>query len=145
MSWRPIAVGIAGLALWVFLFYALGIGIGLVWPAYRDAAQVTFQEGSFQLFTTPMLLTNLLVFFLSGYAAGRVSTVIAKRRGVGLALSMLLLIYAVAEHYWLLWEKLPHWYNLIVPIVMAGSVWVGGRPAAERDGGDKAGVRGDAA
>ena len=33
MTWRSIYAGIAGLALWWFLFYALAIGIGLPWPA----------------------------------------------------------------------------------------------------------------
>jgi hypothetical protein len=145
MNWRSIVAGIVGLALWVFLFYALGIGVGLVWTGYREAARVMFQERSFLLFTVPMLFANLLVFFLSGYTAGQVSTVIARHRGAALVLSVLLLIYAVTEHYWLLWDSLPSWYNLIVPIVIAGSVWLGGRLATLPEGRVETESRGVAA
>jgi len=135
MTWRSIYAGIAGLALWWFLFYALGIGVGLLWPAYREAARVMFQERSFDLFTIPMLFANLIVFFLAGNAAGRVSTAVARGRGAALVLSALLLVYAVTEHYWLLWGRLPSWYNLIVPLVIAGSVWHGSRVTAPHEPG----------
>ena len=134
MTWRSLAAGITGLALWWFLFYALGIGVGLLWPAYREAAHVMFQERSFRLFTVPMLFTNLLVFAGSGNAAGRVSTVIARGRGPARVLSALLLAYAVTEHYWLLWDSLPTWYNLIVPVFIAGPVWLGGLGTASHRG-----------
>jgi len=55
------------------------------------------------------------------------STVIARNRISALIVAALLLLYAGVEHYILLWDKLPAWYNLIVPLVIAGSVWLGGR------------------
>jgi hypothetical protein len=127
MAWRQIAGAIAGLVLWWVLFLVIGVGIGLLWPEYRESARVMFQERAFRLFTPPMLVSNLLVFAVAGMAAGRVSTVIARSRIAALVLAAVLLLYAIIEHYVLLWDQLPHWYNLIVPVMIAGSVWLGGR------------------
>ena len=127
MTWRTIVGAIAGLVLWWVLFFVIGVGIGLLWPEYRAAARVMFQERSFLLFTLPMLFANLALFAVAGLIVGRLSTLIARSRMSALIVAVLLLIYAVIEHYILLWDKLPGWYNLIVPLVIAGSVWLGGR------------------
>jgi hypothetical protein len=127
MAWRQIAGGIAGLALWWVLFFVIGVSIGLLWPEYREAARVMFQERAFRLFTPPMLLANLLVFAVAGIVVGRVSTLIAKSRIAALVLAALLLLYTIIEHYVLLWDQLPPWYNLVVPLVIAGFVWLGSR------------------
>jgi len=134
MVWRRIAGGLLGLALYWLAFYAIGIGTGLLWPAYRNAARGVFQERAFHLFTMPMLITNLLVFGIAGLVAGWLSTRIARSRTPGQVVAALLLIYAVVEHYVLLWDQLPPWYNLIVPVVMAGSVCLGCRIATIRAG-----------
>jgi predicted MFS family arabinose efflux permease len=132
MGWRRITGGVLGLAAYWLAFYAIGIGAGLLWPEYRDAARGVFQERAFHLFTVPMLITNLLVFGIAGLVAGWLSTRIARSRTPGHVVAALLLIYAVVEHYVLLWDELPPWYNLIVPVVMAGSVWLGCRIATIR-------------
>lgn len=116
-----------GLALWWLLFFAFGVGIGLLWPEYRDAARVMMQERTFLLFTTPMLFTNYVVFAAAGVLSGWVSTVIAKTHKSALAITVILFFYAGIQHYFLLWNKLPDWYNVTIPIVIAGSVWLGGR------------------
>jgi uncharacterized membrane protein (DUF485 family) len=132
MIWRRITGGILGLALYWLAFYTIGIGTGLLWPAYRSAARGVFQERAFHLFTVPMLITNLLVFGVAGLVAGWLSTRIARSQTPGLIIATLLFIYAVVEHYILLWDQLPPWYNLIVPVVMAGSVWLGSRISTVR-------------
>ena len=134
MAWRPIAGGILGLALWWVLFFVIGVGIGLLWPEYREAARVMFQEHSFRLFTPPMLLANLLLFTVAGIIVGRIATLVARSRISALVLAALLLLYAVIEHYILLWTQLPPWYNLIVPLVIAGSIWLGSRTPKFRTG-----------
>jgi hypothetical protein len=126
MTWRSGVGAIAGLVLWCVLFLVIGVGIGLLWPEYRQAARVMFQERSFLLFTPTMLLANLTLFIVAGIVAGGISTLIARSRISALIVAVLLLLYAVTEHYILLWDKLPAWYNLIVPLVIAGSVWLGG-------------------
>jgi hypothetical protein len=125
--WRSVAAGMLGFALWWLLFFAIGIGIGLLWPEYRDAARVMFQEGTFRLFTPPMLIADFLLFAVAGLAVGWVSTLIARNRTAALALAAVLFAYAAVEHYLLLWDQLPPWYNLIVPVVIGGFVWVGSR------------------
>ncbi len=127
MAWRSIVGAIAGLVLWWVLFFVIGVGTGLLWPEYREAARVMFQERAFHLFTLPMLLANLLLFAVAGMVAGRVATLVARSRTSALVLAALLLLYAVVEHYILLWDQLPPWYNLIVPLVIAGSAWLGSR------------------
>jgi len=119
-----------GLALWWLLFFALGIGIGLLWPQYRDAARVMMQERTFQLFTTSMLFTNYLVFATAGAVAGWVSAAIARKSSI--AIAAILFVYAGLQHYLLLWNKLPDWYNVTIPLVIAGSVWLAGRLAEGR-------------
>jgi hypothetical protein len=132
MVWRSIAGVALGLALWWLLFPALGIGFGLLWPDYREAARVMMQEGTFRLFTPAMLFTNLLVFAVVGTAVGCIATLVSRSRGAALAIAALLLVYAVVEHYLLLWNQLPDWYNLIVPLVISGFVLLGGRVTTPR-------------
>jgi hypothetical protein len=127
--WRSVAAWMLGFALWWLLFFAIGIGIGLLWPEYRDAARVMFQEGAFRLFTTPMLIADFLLFAVAGIAVGRVSTLIARNRTAARILAALLFTYAAVEHYIFLWDQLPAWYNLIVPVLIGGFVWVGSRMA----------------
>lgn len=127
MVWRPIAGGVLGFALWWFLFFSIGVGIGMLWPEYREAARVMFREGDLRLFTTPMLFANFFVFTVAGIVVGCISTLLGKSRIPALVLAALFLIYAVINHYVLEWEQLPPWYNLIVPVVIAGFIWLGGR------------------
>jgi hypothetical protein len=123
--WRSIASGAIGLALGWLLFMVISTGIGMLWPEYREAMRVMFQERQYQALTTSMLLTNLCLFTVAGIVVGYVSTVLAKSRIPAIVVAALLLIYAVIDHYVLLWDKLPHWYNLVVPLVIAGFVSLG--------------------
>jgi uncharacterized membrane protein (DUF485 family) len=134
MIWRVAGGVVLGLALYWLLFLALGVSFGLVWPDYRDAARVMMQERSFRLFTLPMFLANFVVFAVAGYAAGWLSTRISKTTKSATATTAILLVYAVTEHYILLWNQLPDWYNLTIPLVIAGSFWLGGRASGARQG-----------
>jgi hypothetical protein len=125
MFWRVTVGAILGLAFYWLLFAVLGLSFGLLWSDYRDAARVMMQEQSFRLFTTPMLLTNYVVFAAAGAVAGWASTLVSKTIKSALAATAILLIYAGVEHYVLLWGKLPDWYNLTIPIVIAGFFWLG--------------------
>jgi hypothetical protein len=127
---RSVAAVILGVVLWWLLFFAIGIGIGLLWPEYRDAARVMMQERAFRLFTTPMLIADFLLFAVAGMAVGWVSTRLARNTTAALVVAVLLFTYAAVQHYLLLWDQLPAWYNLIVPVVIGGFVWVGSRMTA---------------
>ena len=127
MTWRTAIGVLVGFVLWWFLFFVIGVGIGLAWPDYREAARAMMQEQSFRLFTTPMLLANYLLFAVAGLAAGRITTTFDKSGRAALVTAGLLLLYAGAQHYIRLWNQLPDWYNLTIPIVISAFVWLGGR------------------
>ena len=84
------------------------------------------------LYTTPMLLLNWVLFTIIGGVVGIVSTRIARTRIPALIVALLLLVYAVTNHYFLVWDDFPHWYNLIVPVVIALTVVLGSRFTAAR-------------
>jgi hypothetical protein len=127
MAWRPIASVVIGLALWWFLFFAIGIGFGSLWPQYQEAARLMFQEGDLSGFITPMLFLNLLLFVVAGLVVGGFASFIGRTRVPALILASLFLIYMVINHYILEWDQLPPWYNLIVPLIVSGSIILGSR------------------
>jgi len=127
MPWRPIAGFTVGIALWWFLFFAIGIGFGLVWPEYREAARLMFQEDDMSGFGTPQLLLNFVLFLLAGTIVGWVVTLIAKGRTPALVLTGLMLVLMMINHYILEWDSFPAWYNLIVPLIISGAIFAGSR------------------
>lgn len=134
MLWRVVVGVLVGLALWWLLLLVLGTGIGFIWPEYREAARAMMQEQSFRLFTLPTLLVNYLLFAAAGAAAGWISAVIARTSKAGMVIAAVLLIYAVVQHFVLLWNELPAWYNLTIPIAISGFAWIGARiPATRRE------------
>jgi hypothetical protein len=136
MTWRSIASVLLGFALWWFLFLAVGIGFGAIWPEYREAARLMFQEGDLSGFRTPLLFMNFVLFIVVGLVVGWVAAVVGKSRIPVLVLASVLLIYAIVNHYILEWDQFPAWYNLIVPLVVSGPIVLGHRFVGKRS--DKA-------
>lgn len=127
MGWRNIASIFLGFTLWWFLFFAVGIGFGLLWPEYREAARLMFQEGDLSLFRTPLLLLNLLLFVAIGLATGSVSALVGTNRTPAIVLVSLFFVFMAINHFFREWDQLPPWYNLIVPFIAAGSIYAGSR------------------
>lgn len=127
VSLRTIAAIVVGCAGWWFLFLAVGIGFGLLWPEYREAARFMFSEGDLSHFRTPMLFLNLVVFAIAGLAVGWVVTLIGRSRIPALVVALLYLLYMAVNHYILVWDELPAWYNLVVPLFISGAIVLGGR------------------
>jgi uncharacterized membrane protein len=127
MILRAIAGVVTGAILWWAFFFAIGTGTGLLWPAYREAARLMFAAGDFSGFTTPMLFLNLVLFLAIGVAAGWIAALIGRHRFTAPVVALLYLLYTGFNHYFLVWDKLPDWYNVIVPFVIAGSIVLGGR------------------
>jgi hypothetical protein len=125
MTTRSIAGVFLGLALWWFLFFAIGIGIGFLSSDYREAARLMFQENDMSGYGTPQLFLNYVLFVIAGVVVGGVATLIDKGRAAALALTALFLLYMVINHYVMNWDQFPAWYNLIVPVVVAGSIYSG--------------------
>jgi hypothetical protein len=127
MAWRTVTGVVIGLVLWVFLFFAVGIGIGQVLPEYREAARLMFQESDTSGFGTPQLLLNFLLFTLVGLVVGWVATVVGRNRVPALALGVLFLVWMLVNHYFIEWDAFPAWYNIVVPFVISLSILAGGR------------------
>jgi hypothetical protein len=124
---RTVGGIIAGLIAWLIGFYAIGIGFGLLWPAYAEAARHMFREDDFSYFTLPMLLLNWAVFIGAGLLAGWIASSIARNRTAPLAVAGIWFVYGVVNHYWRVWNELPDWYNVIVPFVIALPIYVWSR------------------
>lgn len=126
MNFRPVAGVATGFILWWVLFMAIGIAFGIAWPAYRAAAHLMFEKGDFSLFSTTMLFLNWVLFTIDGLATGWLVSFIARNRIAVLVLALVALAYMGFNHFYLVWGKLPDWYNIIVPFVIAGSIATGG-------------------
>jgi hypothetical protein len=125
MTLRSVGAFVGGIVIWSALFWMVGIAFGFAWPDYSTAARLFFASQDFSLFTVPMMLTNFVLFAIAGLASGWIVTKVARGRNAGLALAALGLGYGLVEHYYLLWNVLPDWYNLVVPWIMGGSIYVG--------------------
>ena len=132
MPLRSLAGVILGIAVWICLFMAVGIGFGLILPEYREAARELFGNGDSSLFTTPLYLLNWVVFTVIGLIAGAVAAVVSRNRTAPMVLAAIYLIAMIADHYILAWDTFPVWYNLIVPFVIAGTLYLGASLAAKR-------------
>jgi len=127
MRVRAIAAVFVGGFVWWFLFLAVGIGIGALWPDYREAARFMFQEDDLSHFTTPMLLANWVVFLGAGVGSGCLASLIGRSRTPLRVLAGLFLVVMMVNHYVLEWDALPAWYNVVVPFVIAAAILLGGR------------------
>ena len=88
-----------------------------------------FEADDLSHFTTPMLFTNWALFVGTGTLTGWLSSWIARSRTAPLVVSLIWFAYAVVNHYWVVWNELPDWYNLIVPFVIGLPILVWGRIA----------------
>ena len=109
---------LGGGIVWYVGFFVLAQVPYQAWPAYAEAARFMFEQDDLSHFTTPMLFLNWAVFIGTGTLAGWLSRRIALNRIAPLVVGLVWLVYAVVNHYWLVWNELPDWYNLIVPFVI---------------------------
>lgn len=124
---RGIGAFLAGGAVWWFLFLAVGIAFGLVWPDYREAARVMFNDDDLSRFTTPMLFVNFIVFATAGLVVGWLAAIVGGNRLPSLVIALVYLITMGYNHYVRVWDQLPAWYNVVVPLVIAGTIALGSR------------------
>ena len=127
MNIRTVSGFLTGVVLWWFLFFAIGIGTGMLWPDYREAARFMFREQDLSHFTLAMLCLNLVIFTVEGLITGWLTTFISRSRTPSLIVGLLFLLHMGVNHYYMVWGKLPDWYNIIVPLFISGSIALGGR------------------
>ena len=125
MKLRQVAGFLTGVIIWWFLFIAIGIGFGMLWPGYREAARLLFSAADSSRFTTTMFLLNYLVFIVTGIATGWFAASIGKGRIPALVVALFYLILMAINHFYLEWNTFPSWYNVIVPFVISGSIAIG--------------------
>jgi len=124
---RPILAVVAGYVAWMVAFWIPMVLMTLVWPALQAAAQTYFEQGHYDVFDTPMLISFQLVWPIANATAGFVTRLIARRQREVWWLALLLFAYFAYNHLWALWYELPTWYNVIVIIPVVPMVLVGGR------------------
>ena len=129
MKLRPILAIVAGYLAWMVGFWVPASALASVWPELRELAQLTFDEGRYDIFPTPMLVSFQVIWVLANGAAGLVARFIAKRRLEVWILAALLLGYFAYNHLWALWNVMPDWYNVLVVILVVPGVLIGLRVA----------------
>jgi hypothetical protein len=125
---RSVIGVVVGALVWMFGFYALAIGLSMVWPDYAVHGRQFVREGVFT-FTAPMACCNVLLWVLAGIGAGWVGAKIARRRAAVGVLAGLLGIYLAVLHLVLYWPRFPWWYNLAVVLSCVPAVLWGARLA----------------
>jgi hypothetical protein len=122
---RKIIGFVAGGLAWMPLFFALAIGLGLVWPGYAEHGRVWFEENVFT-FTSAMAAMNVVFWALADVGAGWVAMTIAKHRAVLWMLAGTVTFYLGLLHFGLYWALFPWWYNVGVVIPALPAVLLGG-------------------
>lgn len=126
MRWRAVAGVVAGFVAWWVVFIVIGIGFGLLWPAYREAARPALGEGDFSAFSTAMLLLNFGLFTIVGLLTAWLVWLIGRSRIAVWVVALLYLLLMTFDHYVMVWGRAPDWYNIVVPLVISGSIAIGG-------------------
>lgn len=134
---RSILGIVIGVVLWMVGFYALAIGLSLLWPDYALHGRQWIREDLFT-FTPLMACCNLALWVLAEIAAGWVAAKISKHRGAVWVLAGLMGIYLAALHLGFYWSHFPWWYNLGVVIPAVPAVLLGAHLARSRRARDQA-------
>ena len=129
MKLRPIFAVVAGYLAWAAGFWVPAFALALAWPELRPLAQLAFEEGRYDVFETPMLVSFQVIWIVANGAAGFVARLIAKRRLEVWVLAALLFAYFAYNHLWALWNVMPDWYNVLVVVLVVPGVLLGSRVA----------------
>jgi len=139
MKLRSILAVVAGYVAWAAGFWLPAIALASAWPELRELATLTFEEGRYDVFVTPMLVSFQVIWVIANSSAGLVARLIAKRRLEVWVVAALLFAYFAYNHLWALWNVMPDWYNVLVVVLVVPEVLLGNRIAelfsARRDSG----------
>lgn len=127
MKLRSILAVVAGYVAWVVAFFVPIMLVAFFWPSLREAVRISVAQGRYDVFDTSMLVAFQLIWPIANGAAGLVTRLISKRQVEVWCLTALLLAYFAYNHFWVLWDQLPVWYNLlvvvqVVPMILVGSM-----------------------
>jgi Ca2+/H+ antiporter len=123
---RSILAVVAGYLAWVAGFWVPAIALASVWP---ELAPLAFEDGRYDVFETPMLMSFQLIWVLANSAAGFVTRLVAKSRIEVWVAAALLFAYFAYNHFWVVWNVMPDWYNVLVVVLAVPGVLIGSRVA----------------
>jgi len=127
MKLRPVIAIIVAGVVWSVAMPALVLLVAIAWPALRDAVALYQQNGGFDMFETPMLITFQFLWPVTNLLTGLVTVLISRRQlEVRIVAGVLTAFFAV-QHWWVYWFDFPVWYNVIVVLLVAPFVLLGGR------------------
>ena len=127
MKVRSVIAILAGGLVWMFTFPLLVGLMTTVWPSLREAVQVFKNTGRFNVFgSTSMLIAFQVLWLLTNGTAGLVTALISKRKTEVLILMGILVAWFAYNHFWAEWDQFPVWYNVLVVVLVAPMVVVGG-------------------
>ena len=126
---RSILGILAGFIGWWVAFYASLVIFAAVWPGLLDMGRRALESNDYGQISTPALTLLIVMYFWVNPIAGWLTVLITRNRNDALITAMPLFAYAAFAHYYRLWNNLPDWYNLIVPVLIPPLVYLGGRLA----------------
>lgn len=116
---------LVGYFTFILGFIALSSLILFFWPAYNEAVQLFFETDQYN-FSTPILICFLVQWSISGYLGGLLVMFISKRQSHVWYLAGILSAYLVYNHFFVFWNILPSWYNVIIVIQTIPFIILGG-------------------
>ncbi len=126
MNFKIVAGIAAGFVSWWLAFYATTAVFAVAWPEMLEAGRPAIRDNDWSHITGSMLSLLLLMYFWVNPIAGWVTVFITKNRKHALITVIPLFAYAAYAHFYNLWNLLPDWYNLAVPILIPPLVYLGG-------------------
>ncbi len=118
---------VAGIIVWWVAFYTSLAVFAFFWPALIEAGRPAIENNDWSQITTAMLSLLIVMYLWVNPIAGWLTVFITKNRNHAWITAIPLFLYAAYAHFYNLWNLLPDWYNLAVPILIPPLVYVGGR------------------
>jgi hypothetical protein len=126
---RAVLGVIGGAIVWMFGFFILAQVLVTLWPAYAIPARAWTQNADYT-FSSLMSVLNACLWIIAEIAAGALAATIARGQRAVWVLAALVMAYLCFMHFYLVWSKIPWWYNVIVALSSGPAVLLGGRWAA---------------
>ncbi|MEX1034175.1 MAG: hypothetical protein WDZ30_12500 [Cellvibrionaceae bacterium] len=116
----------AGFVTWWVLFYASTFVFAALWPAFQEAGRPAVESGDFSQLTTGMLSLLVVMYFWVNPLSGLVTVLITRNRKHAWFTAAPIFLFAAYQHFYFLWNNLPDWYNVLVPLLVPPLVFLGG-------------------
>jgi hypothetical protein len=123
---RTIGGAVAGAIAWMVLATAIGLLLGMAWPALAAASRAPTS------LTLAMLAARLGVSFVASILSGAIATRIGRNDMAALASGVLLLLVWGPYHMFVIWHLFPVWYHLTFLLSLPLLAWLGARFAPLR-------------